>query len=189
MKKTRMLYKLLNYPGTLFKRLNNSLKVKMLKKCGKGVRLGKNVEATWENCSIGDDVYIGDNAVFMCAIAPLEIGDHVIFGPNCTVITGDHRIDIVGKYMSEVKGEDKSPENALPVKFEGDNWIGANATILKGVTIGFGAVIAAGAVVVQNVSPYSIVGGVPAKLISMRFKDAEMNEHEKQLKLSNHDKG
>ena len=98
MKKTRMLYKLLNYPGTLFKRLNNSLKVKMLKKCGKGVRLGKNVEATWKNCSIGDDVYIGDNAVFMCAIAPLEIGDHVIFGPNCTVITGDHRIDIVGKY-------------------------------------------------------------------------------------------
>ena len=91
--------------------------------------------------------------------------------------------------MSEVKGEDKKPENDLPVKFEGDNWIGANVTILKGVTIGFGAVIAAGAVVVQNVFPYSIVGGVPAKLISMRFKDAEMNEHEKQLKLSNHDKG
>lgn len=186
MKIAQILYKLLNYPNTLYKRMNNTLKTKMLNKCGKCVRLGKNVEVTWGNCSIGDDVYIGDNAVFMCAVAPLEIGNHVIFGPNCTVITGDHRIDIVGRYMSEVKGEDKNPENDLPVVFEGDNWIGANATILKGVTIGFGAVIAAGAVVVQNVSPYSIVGGVPAKLISMRFTDAEINEHEKQLKLYNY---
>ena len=182
----QMLYKLLNYPSTLYKRMNNSLKIQMLKKCGCNVRLGRNVEITWENCSLGDDVYIGDNAVFMCAGAPLEIGDHVMFGPNCTVITGDHRIDVIGKYMSEVKGCDKKPENDLPVIFEGDNWIGANATILKGVTVGFGAVIAAGAVVVRSIPPYSIVGGVPARVISMRFTDAEIKEHEKQLKLSNH---
>ena len=104
-----------------------------------------------------------------------------MFGPNCTIITGDHRIDIVGKYMSQVTVAEKKPENDLPVKLEGDNWIGANSVILKGVTIGFGAIVAAGAVVTQNVPAYSIVGGVPAKVISMRFSNAEIQEHEKKL--------
>lgn len=88
-----------------------------------------------------------------------KIGDHVMFGPNCTVVTGDHRMDVVGKYMSTVTVAEKAPENDLPVKFEGDNWIGASAIVLKGVTVGIGAVIAAGAVVIHDVPPYSIVGG------------------------------
>ena len=82
-----------------------------------------------------------------------------MFGPNCSIITGDHRIDIVGKYMSEVTVAEKLPENDLPVTIEGDNWIGANAIILKGVTVGTGSVVAAGSVVIHNVPPYSIVGG------------------------------
>lgn len=73
----------------------------------------------------------------------------------------------------------------MPVKIEGDNWIGANATILKGVTVGFGSVVAAGAVVTHDVLPYSIVGGVPAKILSMRFTDVEIQEHEKLLNLKN----
>ncbi len=156
----------------------------MLRKCGSDVRIGKNVEINWSNCTIGDDVYIGPNAMFLCSDAPLEIGDHIIFGPNCTIITGDHRIDLVGKYMSAVTVDEKKPENDLPVKLLGDNWIGANSTILKGVTIGFGAVVAAGAVVTHDVAPYSIVGGVPAEVIKMRFKDAEIRRHEELLGFS-----
>ena len=53
--------------------------------------------------------------------------------------------------------------------FEGDNWIGANVTILKGVTVGEGAVIAAGAVVTRNVEKYSVWGGVPARKLRDRF--------------------
>ena len=86
-----------------------------------------------------------------------------MFGPNCSIITGDHRIDIVGKYMQEVTVAEKKPENDMPVVIEGDNWIGANALILKGVTVGKGAVVAAGSVVTHNVPSYSIVGGCRPK--------------------------
>lgn len=69
----------------------------------------------------------------------------------------------------------------MPVIIEGDNWIGANAIILKGVTVGRGAVVAAGSVVIHDVPPYSIVGGVPAKVISERFSPSEIQQHEKIL--------
>ena len=85
-----------------------------------------------------------------------------MFGPRVTVITGNHRTDVVGKPMIEVT--EKLPENDQDVVFEGDNWIGANVTILKGVTIGEGAVIAAGAVVTKNVDGYSIWGGTSTKI-------------------------
>ena len=181
MSKIAFLYKIVNYPSELYRRLRFKLQKAMLKECGNQVRFGRNVEITWSNCSIGDDVYIGDNATFLCANAPLRIGAHVMFGPNCSIITGDHRIDIVGKYMSEVTVAEKKPENDMPVVIEGDNWIGANALILKGVTVGKGAVVAAGSVVTHNVPPYNIVGGVPAKVISQRFSSGEIQQHEKIL--------
>ena len=181
MNKIIFLYKIVNYPSELYRRVRFKLQKAMLKECGSQVRFGKNVDITWHNCSIGDDVYIGDNAVFLCANAPLLIGAHVMFGPNCSIITGDHRIDIVGKYMSKVTVAEKKPENDMPVVIEGDNWIGANALILKGVTVRKGAVVAAGAVVVHDVPPYSIVGGVPAKVISKRFSCSEIQQHEKLL--------
>ena len=60
-------------------------------------------------------------------------------------------------------------------------WCGANVTILKGVTIGRGSIVAAGAVVTQSFPPYSVIGGVPAKLLKMRFTPEEIVEHEKML--------
>ena len=72
--------------------------------------------------------------------------------------------------MISLTDKDKLPENDQDIVFEGDNWIGANATILKGVKIGYGAVVAAGAVVTKDVTPYAIVGGVPAKKIRNRYR-------------------
>lgn len=183
MKTTMFLYKVINYPNELYRRIRFKLQRKLLKKCGNDVKFGRNVEITWNNCSIGNDVYIGDNAIFLCANAQLTIGDHVMFGPNCSIVTGDHRIDIIGKYMSKVTIVEKKPENDMPVTIEGDNWIGINSVILKGVTVGKGAVIAAGAVVINDVPPYSIVGGVPAKVISERFSFSEIQRHEKALEI------
>ena len=73
------------------------------------------------------------------------------------------------------------PDQDLPVVIEDDVWTGANVTILKGVTIGRGSVIAAGAVVTKSFPPYSIIGGVPAKLIKMRFTPEQIAEHERVL--------
>lgn len=67
-------YKVLNYPNDLLYKMRKYLQKKMLHKCGRNIRIGRNVEITWKNCSIGDDVYIGDNATFLCASASLKIG-------------------------------------------------------------------------------------------------------------------
>jgi acetyltransferase-like isoleucine patch superfamily enzyme len=152
-----------------------------MKSCGDRVSLPVNMMCNWSNCSIDDEVYVGPGAIFMCLNAAIHIGSHVSMGPNVTIVTGDHRYDIVGKYITEITEKDKLPENDKPVAIEGDNWIGANVVILKGVQIGKGAIIAAGAVVTKNVERYSIVGGVPAKKIGMRFSDEQIDEHEKLL--------
>lgn len=140
----------------------NPLKKRKFIRCGSNVHFEKGVSGNLNCMEVGNDVHFGLNNLFMCTKkAKILIGDHVMFGPNVSIITGDHRIDIPGKYMTEIKGIDKLPENDLPVILEGDNWIGANSTILKGVKIGTGAVVAASAVVTKDVPPYSIVGGGP----------------------------
>ena len=127
-------------------------------------------------------IYIGTNALFLSTRAKINISSHVMFGPNVTIMTGNHRTDVVGKYMTEIKESDKLPENEQDVCFLGDNWVGANSTILKGVTVGEGSIIAAGAVVTNDVPLYSIVGGVPARVIAMRFDEEQVIEHKKKLK-------
>ena len=134
-----------------------------------------------ENLSIGDGSSIPKGSTFYCTRAELKIGNKVIFGPKPTIITGDHRIDIIGKYIIDVTDEEKLPEQDAPVTIEDDCWIGANVTILKGVTIGRGTVVAAGAVVNKYLPPYSVAGGVPAKVIKFRFTPEQIIEHEKKL--------
>ena len=152
-----------------------------MKYCGRGVYLRPtccDLKGLW-NLSIGDGSSIPKGSVFYCTEAPLTIGKKVIFGPNPTIITGDHRIDVVGKFIMD--SHEKLPENDAPVVIEDDVWAGANVTILKGVTIGRGSIIAAGAVVTKSCPPYSIIGGVPAKILKYRFTIDEILEHEKRL--------
>lgn len=147
-------------------------KRRMVRQCGKNVYFGMNSDITgWENVYIGDDVTIGNNCNLMTTRAKIYIGDHVMFGPGVRIVTGNHVIDVPGKYMTEFTDDDKRPTDDQDVILEGDNWIGANAIILKGVTIGYGAVVAAGAIVTKDVGAYCIVGGNPAKLIRKRFSE------------------
>jgi acetyltransferase-like isoleucine patch superfamily enzyme len=151
-----------------------------MKHCGKGVYLrplSSDIKGL-ENLSIGDGTSIPKGSTLYCTKAPLTIGRKVIFGPHPTIITGDHRTDLIGRYIIDVTDEEKLPENDAPVVIEDDVWCGANVTILKGVTIGCGSIIAAGAVVTQSFPPYSVVGGVPARLLKMRFTEEEIREHE-----------
>ena len=136
---------------------------------------------TYSNIYIGNHVSIGYGANFIASRSKIIIGDNVIFAPNVSIRGGNHRIDIKGKYIDTIRDDEKIPENDLGVIFEGDNWIGTNATILQGVTIGRGSVIGAGAVVTKSTPPYSVVGGVPARLIRFRWNVDEIIEHEKIL--------
>lgn len=151
--------------------------------CGKHVDLGKKAEFYGtENIYIGNNVSIGEGSIFLSTRADIHIGNNVMLAPHVTIVTGDHRVDLVGRTMKSVTDGEKKKENDQPVIIEGDNWIGANAIILKGVTIGEGAVVGAGAVVTRSVEPYSCVAGVPAKKMFMRFTAEEINEHKQLLK-------
>ena len=100
----------------------------------------------------------------------ISIGRGVTIGPNVCIYDHDHNL----KFLLDKK---LSPIVSAPVVVEEKVWIAANATILKGVRIGKGAVVAAGSVVTKDVPPYAIVGGVPAKVIKMRFTPEEIEAH------------
>ena len=134
-----------------------------------------------ENISVGNYVSLGADTRILTTQAQLKIGNYVMFGPGVTIVTGDHRIDVMGKYMIQLTAADKLPENDMDVIIEDDVWIGANATILKGVTVGRGSVVAAGSLVTKSCPPYSIVGGVPAKVLKTRFTAEQIEEHEHML--------
>ncbi len=143
-----------------------------LKMCGGGIKIGRGTKFYGiKNLSIGNDVGIGADNLFMCTRASIKIGDHVMTGPRVMMITGGHRYDIPDRLMKSIGNDEKRPEDDQDIVLEGDNWIGANSIILKGVTIGYGSIVAAGAVVTKDVPPYTIVGGVPAKVIKERFSN------------------
>ena len=105
---------------------------------------------------LGDHVGIGPRCTFLCDI---EIGNKVLIASNVGLLgSDDHRYDIVGKAMWDSGRGDRHK-----IKIEDDVWIGFNATILKGVTIGKGAVIGACSVVTKDVLPYKVVVGNPAR--------------------------
>lgn len=180
---TRLLLKASAAPSYLWDRMWAVVYKRAMRHCGKGVYIrpmSSDIKGL-HNLSIGDGTSIPKGSVIYCTEAPLTIGRKVVFGPRPTIITGDHRIDIIGKHIIDVTVEEKLPENDMPIQIEDGVWVGANVTILKDVTIGRGSVVAAGAVVTRSCPPYSIIGGVPAKIIGARFTEEEIAEHERIL--------
>ena len=137
------------------------------------------------NSKIGKGTYIGANS----NLSNVEIGKYCSIAQNVKIISTTHPTSkfvsthpaffSVHKqagftYTSEQKFEETiffDKKNSLTVKIGNDVWIGQDVKIIGGVEIGNGAIIASGAVVTKNVTPYSIVGGVPAKHIKFRFSE------------------
>lgn len=103
--------------------------------------------------TIGDEGYFNHGVSLQCA-SEITIGDHVYIAPNVSIQDYDEHILLKAGY-----------EPTKPIYIGNHVWIGKNATILKGVTIGDHCVIAAGAVVTKDVPPHTLVGGVPAKIL------------------------
>ena len=158
--------------------------VQLFKKHGKNVIFFPlNSLFSYKTIVLGDDVYIGPGAVLSASVSGIVFGNKIILGPNVTMMGGDHNTSQVGKYMFDVN--EKLPENDLPITIEDDVWIGTGAIILKGVTIGEGSIVVAGSLVTKDVPSYSIVGGVPAKVLKMRFTEEQIKKHKEVLNVRN----
>ena len=107
--------------------------------------------------SIGRDTFLNVDTAFTVVYDRVRIGDRVQIGPRVAFET-------MGHGLVYVPGEGRGRTSA-PIVVEDEVWIGANAVILQGVTVGRGAVVAAGAVVTRDVAAYTLVGGVPARVL------------------------
>lgn len=183
-------YYVLNMPGKYGMRKRYIKYKDLFASCGNNIYIGQNVAILgFENISIGNRINImsnsyvyahaggklsvGDdfsinNGVYIGASGgKIIIGDNVCIGPYTVLRALDHghdRVDIPMTKQKDIGGE---------IIIEDDVWIGANCTILKDVRIGTGSIVAAGCVVTKNVLPYTIVGGVPNKVIKNRMDDGK----------------
>lgn len=133
------------------------------------------------------------SAVYMEANTRLRVGACIIngsnekviikkytaVGPNCTIIPNNHQSTVgVPHFLLGVAHiNDKSKD----IIIEEDVWVGANVTMVAGAHLGRGCIVAAGAVVSRSVPPYSVVAGIPAKVIAKKFELEDILEHEKKL--------
>lgn len=113
-----------------------------------------------KNITFGKNVFLNSGCKFQDQ-GGITIGDNVLIGHNVVLATLDHNTCV----------SKRAELFAAPIVIEDNVWIGANATVTSGVTIGKGSIVAAGAVVTKDVPKYSIVGGIPAKVIRELTKE------------------
>lgn len=130
--------------------------------CGDRVTFRKDVTIGGSGALVvGSSTTINEGVIISCTKA-VTIGKNCMIAPRAYILDVDHRYESRDLPISQ-QGYESSP-----VIIGDDVWIGAYAVVLRGVTIGRGAIVAAHAVVTRDVPDYSIVGGVPARILGMR---------------------
>lgn len=132
------------------------------------------------NIYIYENVGLGPHAYLSTPSAKIIIKGNCAIAHHLSIHTGNHA-RFVGKFVTDITKNNKPVGYDQDVIIEKDVWVGANVTILAGVHVGRGATIAAGAVVNKDVPPYSIVGGVPAKVLKFYWTVDQILEHESSL--------
>ncbi len=135
-----------------------------------------------DRVKIGRGTYGKLNIVLDEPQTKIKIGNYCSIADESKFIVSEHNVRTASTYPFKVKIARVSSQEALSkgdIVLGDDVWIGYRATILSGVTIGQGAVVAAGSLVTKDVPAYAIVGGVPAKVIRYRFSDEIIEELKK----------
>ncbi len=127
-----------------------------------------------ENITFGKDFYMNFDCMLL-DVAPIEIGDSVMFGPRVIVATPMHPLLAEERIIQQYPNGYYNIEYAKKIVIGNNVWVASNVTICGGVTIGDNAIIASGAVVTKDVPPNVLVGGVPAKVIRELNKSDRMN--------------
>ena len=158
---------------------NYSMPFDLIPKLGKGVLINREVFFESKDIGIGDYTYINGGHVYRS-----RIGKYCSIGFGVSIGPGEHHVHRITTFPISSRtfyryDAGEFVDKGLTV-VGNDVWIGNHATILQGIKIGDGAVIAAGAVVTKDVPPYAIMAGVPAKIIRYRFDEKII---EKLLKL------
>ncbi|GAB6095178.1 hypothetical protein JCM14469_14300 [Desulfatiferula olefinivorans] len=123
---------------------------------------------------LGHNVQFGRNVTVHCDII---MGDHVLIADNAAFVgRDDHDYRMTGVTIWDSPRGDR-----FKVVVEDDVWIGYGVIVLSRVTIGRGAVVAAGSVVVHDVPAYAVVGGNPARILSWRFDEDQRHRHDAML--------
>jgi len=113
----------------------------------------------------GAEIIIGDGTGISCSVVyaarSVRIGKHVNIGANCAIYDTDfHPVDHIKRRKHDIKSIE-----AKPIVIHDDVWLGSRVTVLKGVIIGRGAIVAAGAVVTKDIPEFTLAGGIPARVI------------------------
>lgn len=111
-----------------------------------------------ENCSINSFCHISGNG-------GVEIGNNVLIATQCVIISANHNFSDINEPISK-QGEIKEK-----IVIEDNCWLGAGVKVLAGVTIHTGSVIGAGSVITHDIPPFSVVVGIPGKVIKSRLKE------------------
>lgn len=178
----------LRYIWTLIKR-NRILK----KHKDKSLKIGLNCSVL--NCNFGNKVFIGNKTVLINSeigthsyinsnteIRNTKIGKYCSIASNVKIVLGYHPSNLISTHPAFYSNNKAFETFADKTYFEeykdviigNDVWIGNNVIIPGGISIGDGAIIASGAIVTKDVEPYSVVGGIPAKLIKYRFNKGQI---------------
>jgi acetyltransferase-like isoleucine patch superfamily enzyme len=130
--------------------------------------------------SVGKETYGELNVVTFSDKHRLYIGNYVSIAQNVAfLLDAEHHINHISSFPFKVKVLHTVSSESFgkgDIAVDDDVWIGYGATIMSGVHIGQGAIVAGGAVVTKDVPPYAVVGGIPAKIIKFRFEENVINE-------------
>lgn len=132
-------------------------------KLAKDVSIASNVRIQGK-LEMGTGSSISENCTLSGADAGIFIGRDVMIAPGCVLVAFNHGYDRIDIPMS------KQTNIEAPIFIGDDVWIASSCTITMGVSIGKGCIVAANSVITKDVEPYSIVGGIPAKLIKKRME-------------------